>query len=101
MNSYKIYAGNPLEFQHIKYNCTLEEALEEAKNLAIDLFESSEDFPEVWDDCIFAAESILDLELDLEENDKFYDTLLFTAADQIYLDILDDFLNYDVQINEE
>ena len=99
MASYKIYTGivgSDLQFQYVKHNCTEEEAIAEAKDLAIEQFEDSAQFPEVWDDCVSQAEC------EIEEDDlELYNEELYRVADQIYLEGIDFQIKYEVSLYEE
>ena len=99
MASYKIYAGivgSNLQFQYVKHNCIQDEALDEARELAIEQFEDSEHFPELWDECVSHAEWEID-----EEDLELYNEKLYRRADELYLREIDSKIKYEVLLYEE
>ena len=99
MASYKIYTGivgSDLQFQYVKHNCNQDEALDKARELAIEQFENSEHFPEHWDECISQAEWEINEE-DLEE----YNEELYRRAEELYLRDIDSQIKYEVLLYEE
>lgn len=99
MASYKIYTGIvgvDLQFQYVKYNCTQQEALDEARELAIEQFEDSEYFPDLWDECISHAE------WEIEDKDlELYNEEVYQIANELYLRELDSHIKYEVLLYEE
>ena len=99
MAAYKIYTGivgTSLQFQYVKHNCTEQEALDEARELAIEQFEDSEYFPELWDECVSHAEWEIN-----EEDLELYNEELYQRAEELYLRDIDSQIKYEVSLYEE
>ena len=103
MSSYNIYSGLKSQiapiFQYVMHNVTYEEALDEAKDLAIEIFEDSGDFGELWDECFnIAIEKIDKLP---EYSNLMYNWIVTEEANRLYEEQVDDFIIYDATLYEE
>ena len=99
MASYKIYTGivgTSLQFQYVKHNCDQQEALDEARSLAIEQFENSEHFPELWDECVSHAEWEIN-----EEDLELYNEKVYRRAEELYLRDIDSQIKYDILLYEK
>jgi hypothetical protein len=102
MGNYKIYSGvkgKDPQFQYVKHNTTKEEALEEARELAIEIFENTAEFAELWDNCFEEVEQ------SMEENVIFcqdlYNSILSIKTNILYEELIDDFICFNVSLYEE
>jgi len=96
MGTYNIYAGikgKPLSFQYIRYNISKEDALKEAREVAIEMFEDSEEFNTLWEQCFETVEQEINdgviCALDL------YNQIVTIKANNLYEELVDDFILYD------
>lgn len=100
MASYNIYAGLSFPtFQYVMHNTTEEKALEEARDLAIEMFENSSDFGELWDEYYNIA--IEQIEKLPEYTDVMYNWMVTKKANQLYEEKIDEFISYNVMLYEE
>lgn len=100
MASYNIYAGLSFPtFQYVMHNTTEEKALDEARDLAIEMFENSSDFGELWDECYNSA--IEQIEKLPEYTDTMYNWAITERANRLYEEQADEFVSYSVKLYEE